>query len=339
MVLHVLDALAELSLEQVVVVVGYHSAVVSRTIAAGAPAKLQVKFVEQALARGTGDAVAVALTEFPDDDMMSNADVIVVPGDAPLLRPATLRALVDEHQDGDAAATLLTAILEDPSGYGRVVRAPTGSVQRIVEEGDATPDEREIAEVGTSVYCFRQSLLAPSLRRLRPNNVKGEYYLTDVVEGLTHSGYAVGSLVVRDSLETSGVNDRAQLSVAESELRARINDRWMRAGVTMIDPSSAYLDATVDLEEDVVLLPNVYLEGSTKVEKGAVIGPSARLVDTVVGPGARVEFASTKGAVIGADEHVGPFVTLTAESDVPAASETGAASDGVASRDAEPRAK
>jgi bifunctional UDP-N-acetylglucosamine pyrophosphorylase/glucosamine-1-phosphate N-acetyltransferase len=339
MVLHVLDALAELPLEQVVVVVGYHSVEMSRTISAGAPPKLELHFVEQPLARGTGDAVAVALTEFPDDDMMSNADVLVVPGDAPLLRPATLRALVDEHQEGDAAATLLTAILNDPSGYGRVVRSNTGSVQRIVEDGDATLAELEIAEVGTSVYCFRQSLLAPSLRRLRPNNAKGEYYLTDVVEGLTHSGYLVGSLVVRDALEIAGVNDRAQLSFAESELHARINDRWMRAGVTMTDPASSYLDATVELDEDVILLPNVHLEGATRIGRGAVIGPSARLVDTVVGQRASVEFASAHGAVVGSDAHVGPFAALAPGSEVADGTETGPFFNGVASGDASPRAK
>jgi bifunctional UDP-N-acetylglucosamine pyrophosphorylase / glucosamine-1-phosphate N-acetyltransferase len=339
MVLHVLDALSELSLEQVVIVVGYHSAEIARTITAGAPPKLELRFVEQPLARGTGDAVAVALTEFPDDDMMSNADVLVVPGDAPLLRPATLRALVDEHQDGEAAATLLTAVLDDPSGYGRVVRSDTGSVLRIVEDGDAGPAELEIAEIGTSVYCFRQSLLAPSLRRLRPNNIKGEYYLTDVIDGLTHSGYVVGSLVVGDSIEIAGVNDRAQLSVAEAELRARINHRWLRSGVTMSDPASTYLDVTVDLEEDVTLLPNVYLEGATRIARGAVIGPSVRLVDTVVGERARIEFSSASGVVIGSDAHVGPFAALARGADVPEALETGPFFDGVASREARPQVK
>jgi bifunctional UDP-N-acetylglucosamine pyrophosphorylase/glucosamine-1-phosphate N-acetyltransferase len=334
MVLHVLDALSELSLERVVVVVGYRSAEMTKLISAGAPPGLELHFVEQPLARGTGDAVAVALTEFPDDDMMGNADVLVLPGDAPLLRPATLRALVEEHQDSDAAATLLTAILDDPSGYGRVVRTDQGNVERIVEDRDALPIELEIAEVGTSIYCFRQSLLAPSLRRLRPNNAKGEYYLTDVVEGLVHSGYVVGSLVVGDSLETTGVNDRAQLSVAEAEMRARINERWMRAGVTMIDPSSTYVDVTVNLDEDVTLWPFTYLVGETRIRRGAVIGPSTRIVDTVVGERSRVEFASVSGATIGMNAHVGPFADLAAGSEVPDAFETGPFFKGVASRDA-----
>jgi bifunctional UDP-N-acetylglucosamine pyrophosphorylase / glucosamine-1-phosphate N-acetyltransferase len=334
MVLHVLDALSELSLERVVVVVGYRSAEIAKLIAADAPPDLDLHFVEQPLARGTGDAVAVALTEFPDDDMMGNADVLVLPGDAPLIRPATLRALVEEHQEGDAAATLLTAIVDDPSGYGRVVRSDQGNVERIVEDRDAEPAELEIAEIGTSIYCFRQSLLAPSLRRLRPNNSKGEYYLTDVVEGLARSGYVVGSLVVGDSLETSGVNDRAQLSTAEAEIRARINERWMRAGVTMIDPSSTYVDLSVELDEDVTLLPFTHLVGATRIGRGAVIGPSARLVDTVVGPRSQVEFASVLSATIGMDTHVGPFADLRSGSEVPDGFETGPFFKGVASRDA-----
>jgi bifunctional UDP-N-acetylglucosamine pyrophosphorylase / glucosamine-1-phosphate N-acetyltransferase len=334
MVLHVLDALSELSLERVVVVVGYRSVEMTKSISTLAPSDLKLHFVEQPLARGTGDAVAVALTEFPDDDMMGNADVLVLPGDAPLLRPATLRALVEEHQGSDAAVTLLTAILDDPSGYGRIVRSDQGEVERIVEDRDAFPEELEIAEVGTSIYCFRQSLLAPSLRRLRPNNAKSEYYLTDVVEGLARSGYVVGSLVVGDSFETTGVNDRAQLSSAEAEMRARINEHWMRAGVTMVDPSSTYVDITVEIGEDVTLWPSTHLGGETRIARGAVIGPSVRLVDTVVGARSRVEFTSAERATIGTDTHVGPFADLAAGCEVPDAFETGPFFKGVASRDA-----
>jgi bifunctional UDP-N-acetylglucosamine pyrophosphorylase / glucosamine-1-phosphate N-acetyltransferase len=230
--------------------------------------------------------------------------------------------------------TLLTAILDDPSGYGRIVRSDQGEVERIVEDRDAFPEELEIAEVGTSIYCFRQSLLAPSLRRLRPNNAKGEYYLTDVVEGLARSGYVVGSLVVGDSLETIGVNDRAQLSAAEAEMRARINERWMQAGVTMVDPTSTYVDITVELGEDVTLLPSTHLGGATRIGRGAVIGPSARLVDTVVGERSRVEFSTAQGATIGKEAHVGPFADLAAGSEVADASETGPFFKGVTSRDA-----
>ncbi len=173
--------------------------------------------------------------------------MVVLPGDTPLLRPATLAALVHNHRAADAAATLLTARLDDPTGYGRVVRGRDDAVARVVEHADATDDELEVTEVNTSIYCFRRSVLAPSLRRLSPANAQGEYYLTDVFEVLYEAGHKVASVVVDDTMEVAGVNDRAQLAVAEAELRDRINERWMRRGVTMWDPERTYVDVDVEL--------------------------------------------------------------------------------------------
>ena len=234
----------------------------------------------------------------------------MLPGDAPLVRPATLAALITEHRDRDAAATLLTARLADPTGYGRVVRQRGGDVARIVEDADATDEEREITEVATSMYCFRHSVLAPALRRISPNNAKGEYYLTDTVAVLADAGYPVVSFVVPHGSEAAGVNDRAQLAAAEAELRSRINERWMRRGVTMIDPDATYLDASVRLGPDVTLYPGVVLEGQTVIGRQAVIGPSCHLVDCEVGAGARVEHTVARDATIGEEATVGPYVTL-----------------------------
>src|ERR1022692_3299488 len=174
MVLHVLDALAELELDRVVVVVGHGAEWVTKTLADQAPDRLKIEFVEQVVQRGTGDAAAVALTGLPEDD--EDADVVVLPGDTPLLRPATLAALVRLHRASDAAATLLTAEVDTPGGYGRVVRPNGTQVVRVVEDADATEEERAILEVNTSIYCFRLALLAPALRRLSPSNAQGEYY-------------------------------------------------------------------------------------------------------------------------------------------------------------------
>ena len=254
MVLHVLDALAELSVTRVVVVVGHRAEWVTKTLIEHAPPGMAIEFVEQVEQRGTGDAMSVALTGLPDDDGDDDGDVVVLPGDTPLLRPATLAALVHQHRASDAAATLLTAELDDPTGYGRVVRGRDDSVARVVEHGDATDEELEVREINTSIYCFRRSVLAPSLRRLSPANAQGEYYLTDVVGVLYEAGHKVGSVVVEDTMEVAGVNDRAQLAVAEAELRDRINERWMRRGVTMWDPERTYIDVDVELEPDVVLL-------------------------------------------------------------------------------------
>jgi bifunctional UDP-N-acetylglucosamine pyrophosphorylase/glucosamine-1-phosphate N-acetyltransferase len=174
---------------------------------------------------------------------------VVLPGDTPLLRPQTLAALVRYHRSEEAGATLLTAEVEDPRGYGRVVHGKDDGVCRVVEEVDATEEERAITEVNTSIYCFRRSILAPALRRLTPANAQGEYYLTDAVSVLFSAGYRVQSLVLPDSMEAAGVNDRAQLAVAEAELRDRINERWMRRGVTMWDPERTYVDAQVELDD------------------------------------------------------------------------------------------
>jgi len=308
MVLHVLDALAELELDRVVVVVGHGAEWVTKTLAEEAPPGLPIEFVEQAVQRGTGDATAVALTGLPADD--EEADVVVLSGDTPLLRPPTLAALVRHHRATGAAATLLTAVLDHPAGYGRVIRSGEDQVIRIVEDADASPAERRINEVSTSVYCFRRSLLPPALRRLSPANAQGEYYLTDVVEVLSGAGYSVQAMVVEDPIETAGVNDRAQLAAAEAEVRDRINERWMRRGVTMWDPERTYVDIAVQLAPDVALWPGVVLRGSCVVGAGVEIGPDSTLVDTKVGERAEIRYSMCERAWIGSRARVGPFAVL-----------------------------
>jgi len=316
MVLHVLDALAELEVDRVVVVVGHRGEWVTKTLIDHSPARLDIEFVEQPEQQGTGDAVAVGLTGLPDAagdaDEYGDGDVVVLPGDTPLLRPPTLAALVRHHRSSDASATLLTAELEDPTGYGRVVRARDGSVERIVEEVDAGEDERAISDINTSIYCFRRSLLAPALRRLRPANAQGEYYLTDAVGVLHAAGYRVEAVAVADPMEVAGVNDRAQLAVAEAELRDRINERWMRRGVTMWDPERTYVDAGVQLAADVTLLPGVILRGDCVVGAGAEIGPNCMLTDCRVGARAEVRQTVAERSTVGDQARVGPFVSLGA---------------------------
>jgi bifunctional UDP-N-acetylglucosamine pyrophosphorylase/glucosamine-1-phosphate N-acetyltransferase len=313
MVLYVLDALAELTVDRVVVVVGPAATEVTKTIQTEASRDLRIEFVEQPEPRGTGDAVATALTGLfgsygPDD--FDEGDVIVVPGDLPLLQRRTLVALVDGHRASGGAATLLTTRLEKPTDWSRVVRDKDGRVARIVDEPEATEDERQIEEVATTAYCFRQGVLAPALRRLWPDNSLGEYYLTDTVAVLHDAGYAVNTVVAPDPVEALEVNDRAQLADAEAHLRARINRYWMRHGVTMWDPAATYLDVTVRLEADVTLLPGVILEGHTTVARGAVLGPSVHLVDCEVAAAARLSHTVASHAQIAEQCSVGPYVVL-----------------------------
>ncbi|HEY5013832.1 MAG TPA: bifunctional UDP-N-acetylglucosamine diphosphorylase/glucosamine-1-phosphate N-acetyltransferase GlmU [Acidimicrobiia bacterium] len=311
MLLHVVDALCALPLERIVVVVGHGAERVTKTLQEQLATELPVEFVEQREPRGTGEAVSVALSAGVFDDLDAEDDLIVVPGDTPLLRSETLAALATEHRVSEAAATILTTRPSDVSGYGRVLRDKNGRVDRIVEDADATEEERAVDEINTSIYCFRRNLLAPALRRLSPENVQGEYYLTDAIEVLRRAGHQVHA-VEADPAEVLGVNDRSQLATAEAELRRRINTSWMREGVTMVDPERTYIDATVELEADVRLLPGTMLEGRTVIGTGAVVGPDARIVDSVVGAHASIASSLVCDSEIGDSCTVGPYANLRA---------------------------
>ena len=324
MVLYVLDSLADVGLQRAVVVVGHGAERVTKKLSESA-ADLPLEFVEQRVQRGTGDAVAVALTAFADDDLTDDDgdDVLVLPGDTPLLRRATVGALVAAHRASGAACTLLTSVVTDPTGYGRVVRGKDDRVVKVVEQRDATADELEIGEINTSIYCFRRSLLAPALRLVTPDNTQGEYYLTDVIGVLADAGHRVSAVVCEDELETQGVNDRPQLASAEAELRRRINHAWLRAGVTMVDPATTYVDSTVRIAADVTLFPGVVLQGATVIGEASEIGPGTRLVDCVVGTRTEIEATVARDADIGDDCVVGPFAALGPGAVVPSGTRTG----------------
>src|SRR5439155_1861134 len=310
MVLHVVAALAELPLERVVIVVGHGAERVTKTLQEQLVTEVAVEFVEQRVQRGTGDAVSVALTSSAFDDLDAEDDILVLPGDHPLLSAETIAMLATEHRVQDAAATVLTVRAADPTGYGRVIRDKDDRVDRIVEHADADADERAVDEINTSIYCFRRNLLAPALRRLSPENAQGEYYLTDAIEVLRAAGHKVIAVKADDPAAAMGVNDRAQLADAEAALRGRINRRWMLAGVTMVDPSRTYIAATVALEPDVRILPGTILEGRTSIAAGAVIGPDSHLVDTIVGERTKVANTVARGVEIGDDCQVGPYAYL-----------------------------
>ena len=312
MVVHVLDALAGLPIDRVVVVVGHGANEVVKTIQAEAPEDMTLEFVEQVEPRGTGDAVAASLTGFPDSFAtdLDEGDLLILPGDTPLVRHATLAHLVREHRSQDSAATVLTAKLEDPFGYSRVLRSKDGRASRIVDDADCTPAELDIDEVASQIYCFRHGVLAPALRRLSPDNSLGEYFLTDTIEVLHGAGYTVTPVIAGDPMEAAGVNDRAQLAAAEAELRARVNERWMRWGVTMWDSEAVYLDVAVQLGSDVTLMPGVVLEGHTRIGSGSVIGPGTHLIDCEVGERVHIAQSTGERAVVEDDVVVGAFSVL-----------------------------
>lgn len=325
MALYVLDSLPVAELDRAVVVVGHGAERVTKKLLDD-DTPLHLVFVEQLDQRGTGDAVAVGLTGLSDETGADgdDGDVLVVPGDTPLLQPATIAALVAEHRLSGAACTILTARMDDPTGYGRIVRVGKDDrVARIVEEADAAPDEAVIDEINTGIFCFRRGLLSPALRRLQPDNAQGELYLTDVVEVLADAGHKVVTVVAADPAETQGVNDRAQLAQAEADLRARINHAWQTRGVTMVDPASTYIDAAVTLGADVTLFPGTVLQGRTTVGAGVEIGPGCHLQDCTVGEHTTLEQTVARRSDIGADCAVGPYAVLEPGSRVAPGTRTG----------------
>jgi bifunctional UDP-N-acetylglucosamine pyrophosphorylase/glucosamine-1-phosphate N-acetyltransferase len=326
MVLYVLDSLGDLTVERAVVVVGHGADRVTKKLS-DAAGDLPLEFVEQTVQRGTGDAVSVALTTFgdplDDDDDDDGIDVLVLPGDTPLLRPETLDELVATHVANGNAATLLTSVMDDPTGYGRVIRASDGRVLRIIEQRDASPDELDVHEVCTSIYAFRRDLVGPALRNLTTDNSQHEFYLTDVIGGLAVMGHRIGC-VQAPAGETQGVNDRWQLALAERELRARTNRRWLLNGVTMLDPRQTFIDVTVRLGRDVTIYPGSILQGQTVVGEGCEIGPDTRLDDCAIGAGSRVEHTVGRDAEVGEGATVGPYAYLGPGSSVAGGVTTGA---------------
>ncbi len=299
----VLEALRPLELDRVVVVVGHQGDdVAAEAAAAELPGTTTVTQAEQ---RGTGHAVRLAV----ESGAVEGCDTIMVlPGDVPLLRPEPLRGLLAAHAAGADAATLLTARLADPTGYGRVVRDVDQAVRAVVEERDADAATRALDEINTGVYAFDQQPLAGALAALSADNAQGEEYLTDVVAPLTTQGVgAVGG----DPDAVHGVNDRAQLADVATILRRRVLEALMRDhGVSVVDPAATYVDADVDVGRDTTLLPGTLLEGSTRIGEGCEIGPSTRLTDTRVGDGAVVASSTCVGAEIGDRAAVGPYTYL-----------------------------
>ncbi|MDQ1710689.1 MAG: bifunctional UDP-N-acetylglucosamine pyrophosphorylase / glucosamine-phosphate N-acetyltransferase [Frankiaceae bacterium] len=289
---HVLAAVEPLGAERLVVVVGYGADEVAAALPEGA------ETVVQAEQNGTGHAVRLALETLPSLD----GPVLVLYGDMPLLTTATLRALLAAHT-GDL--TVLTAHLADPTGYGRVLRDDGGWVTAIVEEVDATREQRAITEINAGVYVFDAIALRAALTKVSAENAQLEEYLTDVVAIL-----GGGVAVTTDAAEVDNVNDRAQLAAAAGALRDRLLREAMRAGVTVVDPATTWVDATVTLAQDATVEPFTVLRGTTSVAGGATVGPYADLTDTVVSEGATVRASTCVGAVVGADATVGPYAYL-----------------------------
>jgi bifunctional UDP-N-acetylglucosamine pyrophosphorylase/glucosamine-1-phosphate N-acetyltransferase len=318
---HVLAAAEPIAADRTLVVVGHGADQVTAHLAEVAP---QATPVLQERPHGTGHAVRVTL-DYLNSERGERADgtVIVLNGDVPLLRPETLAAMVSAHETAGAAATVLAAQVDDPSGLGRIVRTAGGELERIVEERDATPGERAIKEINAGIYVFDGALLRDALGKLSTDNDQGEEYLTDVLGLLVATGEAVCVHVAPDPTETLGCNDRAELAGLRAMLRDRINNRWMRDGVTILDPATTWIDVTVTLGRDAVIDQNTQLSGVTEVGEGATVGPDVTLADSTVGAGATVLRAHVLGAQIGPRATVGPYAYLRPGSRLAGAAKVG----------------
>ena len=299
---HVLAAVAHLNPAQIRVVVGANRAGVEAHIAEIAPSATTIY---QEKRGGTGHATQLALA-----GNTPRGTVLVLAGDTPMLTGQSLAAFLDAHSAGKFAASVLTAEHPDPSGYGRIIRDANDELLRIVEERDASEDEKFIFEINSGVYAFDGAKLAGAIGQITDSNSQGELYLTDAIGILKNAGESIAAIMLEDFTEILGVNDRVQLAESAALLRDRINDHWMREGVTIIDPTTTWIDATATLAKDVTLHPGSAILGLTTIASGAVIGPRTTLTNCVVKEGATVLESIATDTVIGEASTVGPFTYL-----------------------------
>jgi bifunctional UDP-N-acetylglucosamine pyrophosphorylase/glucosamine-1-phosphate N-acetyltransferase len=292
---HVVDASFSAGARQVVVVVGYEADVVKAVIGA------DVDYALQNDQLGTGHAAMQAMSA------ISCSDVLILPGDAPLISSASITKLIHYHHETGASATLLTAILDEPASYGRVVRGVDGNVERITEARDAGPEVLAIQECAMSIYCFKTAELQESLNELRTDNAQGEYYLTDTIEILRSKGRAVKAVPADDPRDTLGINTRIELADAANIMRRRLLDTLMLEGVTVVDPGTTYVDVGISIGRDTVIRPCTSIEGSTSIGESCVIGPHARLVDSELGNNVEASFCVVTEAAVADGSVIGPF--------------------------------
>ncbi|GGH89895.1 bifunctional UDP-N-acetylglucosamine diphosphorylase/glucosamine-1-phosphate N-acetyltransferase GlmU [Arthrobacter liuii] len=306
MVGHALRAARSVNPQRLAIVVRHERDLVEDHVSALDP---QAVIVDQDDVPGTGRAVEAALQAL-DAELGLAGTVVVTYGDVPLLSGELLTELVATHERERNAVTVLTAVLEDATGYGRILRAEDGTVTGIREHKDSSGAERLIREVNSGIYAFDAAVLRDALAHVTTDNSQGEKYLTDVLGLARQAGGRVAAVVTADRWQVEGANDRVQLAALGAELNRRTVEAWMRAGVTVVDPSTTWIDSTVTLDEDVRLLPNTQLHGATAVARDAVVGPDTTLADVTVGEGATVIRTHGSGSVIGPRAAVGPFTYL-----------------------------
>ena len=299
MVQHMLDTLDEAGFDRKIVVVGKQKEQVMERLG-------DREYAIQDEQLGTGHAVMMARPLIGQEEGLT----LICAGDTPIIRTSTIRAMLEHHQATGATVTMLTAIVDNPFGLGRIIRDEQGNVLRIVEQKDATEEQRAIREINSSVFLYDNKILFAALDKIDNNNAQGEYYLTDCLEVVRREGHKVSAFVTDDPKEIQGINDRAQLAVANRIIRERINEEHAKNGVTILDPNNTYIDAGVQIGADTTILPGTMLEGNTVIGSGCVIGPNSHLKNVTVGDDVNVEHSVLKDAVVESEATVGPFAYL-----------------------------
>lgn len=310
---YIVEAVKEAGINSITVVVGHGKEKVESALAG-----LNLNFVVQAEQLGTGHALMQAIDHVNPDHTM-----LVLAGDTPLLRSETLRQILSFHSQEQSYATVLTCEFEHPYGYGRIIREPDGSFSRVVEEKDASPEERLVKEINSGIYCFQAGEAFAALSGIGASNAQGEYYLTDVLGILKNDGKKVAPLLLGAEEDIYGINDRVQLAYAEKIMRRRKNRALMQSGVSLIDPDSTFIDNDVIIGSDTVILPFTMIEGKTVIGSGCQIGPNTRINDSWVGNDVVVEISRVKEARIGDGCSIGPFAYLRPEADLAAGVKVG----------------
>ncbi|SET12246.1 bifunctional UDP-N-acetylglucosamine diphosphorylase/glucosamine-1-phosphate N-acetyltransferase GlmU [Anaerobranca gottschalkii] len=298
---YIYDALEPLHIEKVVTIVGHQKDKVYELY------KDKSLFAEQREQLGTGHAVLQAKDFFVNNN---DEDVLVLCGDTPLLTTKTLQKFVDYHKQNGFSCTVLTAIQQDPTGYGRIIRNENNEVVSIVEEKDASEEQKKIKEVNTGIFVFNVGLLFELLPEVKNNNAQGEYYLPDVLKLLLARGEKVGAQIMENPQEMAGINDRIKLYEAEQILKLRINKKHMLNGVTIIDPQNTYISSKAKIQSDVVIYPMTFIEGNTEIGKGTVIGPNTKIVESKIGENTEIIYSVVQNSEIANNVSVGPFAYI-----------------------------
>ncbi|NMA48539.1 MAG: bifunctional UDP-N-acetylglucosamine diphosphorylase/glucosamine-1-phosphate N-acetyltransferase GlmU [Tissierellia bacterium] len=304
LIFYVLDAASKAGVDKNVIIIGHGKEEVVDCVKGE-----KVHFAEQptydGAPYGTGFAVMQAIDYINDDD-----NVVILCGDTPLIESTTIKKLMNFHKNENNHATVLTAKLENPSGYGRIIKNKLNEIEKIVEQKDATEEEKSINEINSGFYCFRGRELKLGLEKITNDNLQNEYYLTDVIEVLSNEGYNVKALAFNDPSQLHGINSRDQLAKAEGIMRNKINKEHMINGVSFINPESTYIDPSVKIGKDTIIYPNVYLEKDTVIGEDCIIRSNSRIVDSVIENNVEIEASLIESSFVGKNCHIGPFAHL-----------------------------